>query len=124
MSAWLRSETNSISEIFTLQPQRLNPINVWYSYCTKAIGDHWVGVNISSLVVNLEHFSRICIVIDHHPCITNDSHTTNFTGMAPAHMNMRGHPICKHKIEMGNILEMPLEMRICLYPDLFRLLIK
>src|SRR5713226_4626589 len=122
MGTWLCSQTNCVSKILTFEPQGFNPINVWNSYCTKAVGNHRVSMNIRPFVVNLEHFSRVCIIIDHHPCITNDGYTTNFTGMEPADMDMCSHPICKLKIEMGNIVDIPLEMCMRLHLNLFRFL--
>src|SRR5437660_8266708 len=104
MGTRLCPQTNRVSEILTLQSQWLNPINVGNSYCTKAVGDHWVSMNISSFVVNLEHFRRIGIVKDRHSRVTDHRHAANFTGMEPAHMNMGSKPICKCKIKMGNIV--------------------
>src|SRR5438270_11072554 len=100
MGTRLRPRANRVSEILALQTQWFNPINVGNSYCTKAVGDHRVSMNISSFVVNLEHFCGVGIVIDRHPCIANHGHATNFAGMEPAHMDVGGHLVCKLKIKM------------------------
>src|SRR5437660_7478087 len=109
MGTRLCPQTNRVSEILTLQSQWLNPINVGNSYCTKAVGDHRISMNISSFVVNLEHFRRVGIVIDRHSRVTDYRHAANLTRMEPANMNMGRHPICKYKVEMGDIVDMPLE---------------
>src|SRR5438270_4988066 len=103
MGTRLRPRANRVSEILALQSQWLNPINVGNSYCTKAVGDHRVSMNISSFVVNLEHFCGIGVIIDRHPRVTDHRHATNFTRMEPAYMDMGSHPIRICKTEMGNI---------------------
>src|SRR5437588_465253 len=120
MSARLRSCTNGIHKILTLQPQRLNPINMRNGDRAIAIRNDGVGINVCPFVINLDHFSRIGIVIDRHSRVAYHSHAANFTRMEPADMNMSAHPICKFKIEMSNIIDVWEEMRVCLHADLLR----
>src|SRR5579864_8670783 len=79
---------------------------------------------ICPFVVNFDHFSRISIVIDHHPCIPNDRDTTNFTGMKPADMDMCIHAIRKFQVEVGYIFDVRLQMGMCLYLDPLRLFVE
>src|SRR5436309_11544983 len=79
-------------------------------------------MDIRALVVNLEHFRRICIIVDGHSCVSDDCNATNFTGMQPTHMNMRTHAIGKAQIEMSSIVNMQLKMCMRLHFDLLWLL--
>src|SRR2546422_9834414 len=124
MSAWLRPRSNCIGKIFTLQPQWLNPVDVWNSNFTIPIRDYRVSVHISSLVINLDHLSRICVVIDRHSCITDHRHPADLTGMEPTHVDVRRHSVCEFKVEMSNIMNMRLQMCMCLDFNPFRFLAK
>src|SRR5437899_1967478 len=124
MSTRLCVGANSVSEILALKAERLNPIDMRNGDCSKSILNHWIGVYISPLVVNLKHFNWIDIIIDCHSRIPNHCDATNFARMKPTYMNMRVHPIRKAQIEMSYIMNMRLEMSMSLHLYLFWFLSK
>src|SRR5713226_1436951 len=104
MSARLRAQANGFSKILALEAQRLDPINVRNSDLTKSIGDPGVRMDIRPFVVDLQHLSRVGVIINDHSCIANDGYSSNFTRMEPTDMNMCCHAIRKSKIKVGNIV--------------------
>src|SRR5215469_12914388 len=110
MSTRLCTSTNRVHKILTLQAQRLDPIDVRNRNCTIAIGDNWISMNVCSLIIDLNHLSRVCIVINHHTSITNNSNATNLARMEPTDMDMRCHPISKFQVQMSNITNVRKEM--------------
>src|SRR5438270_8420273 len=78
-------------------------------------------MHIGAFVVNLDHFSRISVIIDHHSCITDHRYPANLTWVKPAHVNVGANAICETQIEMGDIMDMRLKMAVRLNFDLFRL---
>src|SRR5205085_1189196 len=78
-------------------------------------------MHIGTFVVNLDHFSGISVIIDHHSCITDHRYPANLTWVKPAYVNVGTNATCKTQIEMGNIMDMRLKMGMRLNFDLFRL---
>ena len=88
------------------------------------IGDDRINIDIGPFVINLDHFSRIGIVIHCHFCVADHRYATNFARMKPADMNMRGHPVSIPEIKMGNIMIARSEMGMRLHFNLFRFFVK
>src|SRR5437868_6273659 len=117
MSAWLGTCANRLGEILTLQTQRLDPIDIGNGDGTVAIGNDGVGIHVSTFIVHLEHLRLVCVVVDCHLFIAYHGDTTDLTGMEPAHVNMGRHAIRKAQVEMSNIMDMWLQMSMCLHVD-------
>src|SRR5258708_6245903 len=92
--------------------------------CSEAVGDHGISMHVCTFIVNLEHFRRIGIVINRHSQIANNCHAANFTGVEPADMDMRTHPIPEFQVEMGDIMYVRLKMSVRLHLDPFWLFAK
>src|SRR2546421_11315077 len=122
MGTRLYTLTNSIRKIFTLQPQWLDPINVRNNDLTMAIRDNRISMNICPFAINLQHFSRIRVIINSHASITNNGNTPNFARMEPTDMNVCRRSICKTQIKMGDVICVCFKMSMCLRPDPLRLL--
>src|SRR5689334_7387534 len=120
MSARLPFVEDGTNKIFTFQAQWLDPIDMRNGNRSETIGDHWISMHIGSFIVDLNHLSRICIIIHNHASISNHGYPANFTGMKPAYMNMGSHPIAEFEIEMSNIVNVRLEMCVSLHFDLYR----
>ena len=89
MSTGLVAGAYSVGKILALQSQRFNPVDMGNGNGAEAIGDHGVSVNVSSFVVDFQHFRGIGIVVNGHSGITNNGDAANFTRMQPAYMDMR-----------------------------------
>src|SRR5947209_13923291 len=76
---------------------------------------------IGALVVNLDHFSWIGVIIDHHSRVTDHRDAANLTRVKPAHVDVGTYAVRKTQIEMGNIVDSRLKMGVRLNFDLFRL---
>src|SRR5579884_1448630 len=124
MSTWLRCCANSVDKILTLQAQGLHPIDIGNGNGSIAIGNDGVGMHISTFIVHLEHLRLIRIIVDRHLLITYHSDTADLTRMEPAHVNMGSHPIRKAQIEMSNVMNMCLQMSMCLHIDVLWYLTK
>ena len=121
MSARGGARANSPGEIFTFQVQRLHPFNVRNGNLAIAIGDPRVGMHIGPFVVNLDHFRRIGVIIDHHSGIPDHRDAADLTGVKPAHVDVGAKAVGKAQIEMGDIVDVGLQMGMGLNFDLLRL---
>ena len=74
---------------------------------------------IGALVENLDHFSRIGVIINHHSRVTDDRYAANLTRVKPAHVDVGTRAVRKTQIEMGNIVDTRLKMGMRLNFDLF-----
>src|SRR5258708_7167779 len=106
MCPWLCFCTNGIDEILALEPQWLNPIHMGYGDFPISVWNHRISVHVSPFIINFQHFRWIGIIINCHPCIAYNCHTTNLAGMEPAYVNVSSHAILKTEIEMRHIMDM------------------
>src|SRR5438552_4071526 len=95
---------------------------MWNSDLSKAVGDARICMYVGTFIVNLQHLGRISVIINDHTRIANNSDAANFTGVQPAHMNMRIYTICKIKIQVRNIVNAWLQMGMRLHAYPLRLL--